>query len=181
MIQQTESSTCVSIFIHRCLVSNKEPRMGSFNHSRAPPPCFGTLGLLSTARVFRSLSASLSHSSAPVSLPFTCGGGGRRHKLKMIIENAALVITDICHPEKNWIWKKNRVRGARLRHLPPSQCLTSTVSDFDHPWIPAWPFNPSPSFNLFSFIFVLHFNWASTLLASYSLLYNSLFSNFFHS
>lgn len=32
MIQQSESSTCVSIFIHRCLVSNSEARMGSFNH-----------------------------------------------------------------------------------------------------------------------------------------------------
>lgn len=35
MIQQSESSTCVSIFIHRCLVSNKKPRMGSFNHPSA--------------------------------------------------------------------------------------------------------------------------------------------------
>lgn len=32
MIQQTESSACVSIFIRGCLVSNREPRMGSFNH-----------------------------------------------------------------------------------------------------------------------------------------------------
>lgn len=37
MIQQSESSTCVSIFIHRCLVSNSEPRMGSFNHPPNPP------------------------------------------------------------------------------------------------------------------------------------------------
>lgn len=57
MIQQTESSTCVSIFIHRCLVSNKEPRMGSFNHSRA---VLCSLHLaFSTAQVFHSLSASV--------------------------------------------------------------------------------------------------------------------------
>lgn len=57
MIQQTESSTCVSIFIHRCLVSNKEPRMGSFNHSWA---ALRSVHLaLSTAQVFHSLSASL--------------------------------------------------------------------------------------------------------------------------
>lgn len=40
MIQQSESSTCVSIFIHRCLVSNSEAGMGSFNHPLTPssPP-----------------------------------------------------------------------------------------------------------------------------------------------
>lgn len=37
MIQQTESGACVSIFIRGCLVSNREPRMGSFNHSWAAP------------------------------------------------------------------------------------------------------------------------------------------------
>lgn len=39
MIQQSESSTCVSIFIHRCLVSNSEAGMGSFNHPTIPHSC----------------------------------------------------------------------------------------------------------------------------------------------